>query len=244
MFEIGAALRAARERQGFERADVERALHIRESYLAALEEESFDRTPGFAYTKGFLRSYADFLGLDGQRFLDEFNERFSEDESAALPAPTLVHSRSHRPRLVVLAAGVFVASLLGLLVWRLALSARAPIRALPRPTATRGGPPAAARPVSPRSRVAPPQTAAVVMRARGRCWLSVHIESQAGPLLYEGTLEAGAALRYTLARNRPRLWIRVGAPWNLRLMLNGEPTGVRLTAPGNIVLTRKGLERS
>lgn len=242
MFEIGATLRAARERQGFERADVERALHIRESYLAALEEESFDRTPGFAYTKGFLRSYADFLGLDGQRFLDELNERFSEDESAALPAPTPVLSRPHRPRLLVLAAGVLAASLLGLLVWRLAAGARAPTRAVRGPTATRRSPTAAARPESPRSRLAPPQTAAVVMRARGRCWLSVHVETRAGPLLYEGTLEAGAALRYTLAPNRPRLWIRVGAPWNLRLIMNGEPTGVRLTAPGNIVLTRTGLE--
>jgi transcriptional regulator with XRE-family HTH domain len=239
MFEIGAALCAARERQGFERADVERELHIRESYLAALEEERFDRTPGRAYAKGFLRSYADFLGLDGQRFVDEFNERFAEDESTALPAPTLAVSRFQGYRLLVLAVGVLVVSLLGLLAWR--LSAGAPTRAVPRPTPT-SGERSVAPPVAARSRPAGPRTAHVVLQARGPCWLSVRVGSQAGPVLYEGTLEAGAALRYTLARSRPRLWARVGAPWNLRLVLNGELATVPLTAPGNLVLMRNGLE--
>jgi transcriptional regulator with XRE-family HTH domain len=241
MFEIGAALRTARERQGLERADVQRELHIRESYLAALEEERFDRTPGYAYTKGFLRSYADFLGLDGQRFVDEFNERSSEDESAALPTPEPVVSHPRRPRLLVPVGALLLASVLGVLSWRLGGGARAPAHALSGTTATRAGPPAAL-PVAPRRRLASPQTAHVVMRARGPCWLSVHGESRAGPLLYEGTLAAGAALRYTLAPSRPRLWVRVGAPWNLRLTLNGEAAALRLTAPGSIALTRTGLE--
>jgi hypothetical protein len=54
VFEIGAALRDARERQGLERADVERELRIRESYLAALEEERFDRTPVTPTRRGFF----------------------------------------------------------------------------------------------------------------------------------------------------------------------------------------------
>src|SRR5713226_5090425 len=72
MFEIGSTLREARERQAFELADVERATKIRLRYLAALEEERFERLPGGAYAKGFLRSYAEFLGLEGQLFVDEY----------------------------------------------------------------------------------------------------------------------------------------------------------------------------
>ena len=75
MFEIGSSLREARERQKLELPEIERATHIRSRYLAALEEERFDVLPGLAYTKGFLRTYADYLGLDGQRFVDEYSTR-------------------------------------------------------------------------------------------------------------------------------------------------------------------------
>jgi cytoskeleton protein RodZ len=243
MFEIGAALREARERQGLERADVERALHIRESYLAALEEERFDRTPGQAYAKGFLRSYADLLGLDGQRFLDELNERLAQDELAAVPAPAPALWRSLRSRRFALIATVLVAGLLGLLIWRLGVGAHAPTGAPTRPTVTRRRA-TAAPPVPPPSRLVPAQLAHVVVRARGPCWLSVRVGSKAGAVLYEGTLESGDVLRYTIASSRPRLWVRVGAPWDLRLMLNDAPMGVPLTAPGNILLTRRGLEKA
>ena len=48
MVEIGSTLREARERQGFERGDVERETRIRERYLAALEEERFELLPARA----------------------------------------------------------------------------------------------------------------------------------------------------------------------------------------------------
>src|SRR2546428_2842441 len=76
--EIGNALRSVRERRGLELREVERETRIRERYLAALEEERFERLPARAYAKGFLRVYADFLGLDGRLIVDEFNERFPE----------------------------------------------------------------------------------------------------------------------------------------------------------------------
>jgi Helix-turn-helix domain/Aminoacyl-tRNA editing domain len=72
VFEIGSSLREARMRESLELADVERATRIRARYLMALEEERFDIFPGTAYAKGFLRTYADHLGLDAQRFVDEY----------------------------------------------------------------------------------------------------------------------------------------------------------------------------
>ena len=36
--------------------------------------------PGDTYVKGFLRTYADYLGLDGQLYLDEYNSRFAAVE--------------------------------------------------------------------------------------------------------------------------------------------------------------------
>ena len=66
MFEIGNSLREARVRQQLEFAELEQATKIRARYLRALEEESFDTLPAQTYVKGFLRTYADYLGLDGQ----------------------------------------------------------------------------------------------------------------------------------------------------------------------------------
>ena len=80
MFEIGNSLREARLRQGLEFPEIEQATKIRGKYLRALEEESFDVLPAQTYVKGFLRSYADYLGLDGQLYVDEFNSRYVRGE--------------------------------------------------------------------------------------------------------------------------------------------------------------------
>src|SRR6188472_2819457 len=76
MFEIGNSLREARVRQQLELGEVELATKIRARYLRALEEESFDALPAQTYVKGFVRTYADYLGLDGQLYVDEFNVRY------------------------------------------------------------------------------------------------------------------------------------------------------------------------
>ena len=66
MFEIGTTLRQARERRqlGLDRCEAE--TKIRARYLRALEDEDFDVLPGPTFVRGFLRSYASHLGLDGQ----------------------------------------------------------------------------------------------------------------------------------------------------------------------------------
>src|SRR5919198_4204608 len=84
MFEIGNSLRDARIRQGFELEDVARATRIPARILAALEAERFERIPGDFYARSYLRTYADFLGLDSQRFVDEYRERFPELETAPI----------------------------------------------------------------------------------------------------------------------------------------------------------------
>ena len=80
MFEIGNSLREARLRQGLDFPEIEQATKIRGKYLRALEEEQFEVLPAQTYVKGFLRSYADYLGLDGQLYVDEFNSRYVRGE--------------------------------------------------------------------------------------------------------------------------------------------------------------------
>ena len=70
MFEIGNSLREARLRQRLDFRQVEQATKIRSRYLRALEEEDFDALPAETYVRGFLRTYAEALGLDGRLSVD------------------------------------------------------------------------------------------------------------------------------------------------------------------------------
>jgi hypothetical protein len=69
---IGDRLREARMRQKIDIADVEAATKIRAKYLRALENEEFGLLPGSTFTKTFLRTYADYLGLDAQLLVEEY----------------------------------------------------------------------------------------------------------------------------------------------------------------------------
>ena len=83
MFDIGSSLREARLRQDLDFPELEERTKIRPKYLRALEDERFDILPAPTYVRGFLRSYAEALGLDGQPFVDEYNSRFAVGEDEA-----------------------------------------------------------------------------------------------------------------------------------------------------------------
>ena len=83
MFDIGSSLREARIRQDLDFPELEERTKIRPKYLRALEDERFDILPAPTYVRGFLRSYAEALGLDGQPFVDEYNSRFTVGEDDA-----------------------------------------------------------------------------------------------------------------------------------------------------------------
>ncbi len=113
MFEIGRTLTEARTRLGLDLAEVERRTRIRARFLVALEEERFDLLPGDAYARGFLRSYAETLGLDGQLFLDEYKARFGERAQPAL-APLREVERMRGPALPALVVAPAVLAIVGL----------------------------------------------------------------------------------------------------------------------------------
>jgi len=69
---IGEVLKRTRTRHKIDIRTVEEQTKIRTKYLRALENEEWDVLPGPAYAKGFLRTYAQFLGLDGDALVDEY----------------------------------------------------------------------------------------------------------------------------------------------------------------------------
>src|SRR6266702_8058484 len=98
VFEIGNSLREARLRQGLDFPEIEQTTKIRAKYLRALEDEQFEILPSQTYVKGFLRSYADYLGLDGQVYVDEYSSRFvtGDEEQALRPPRSGARQRQHR----------------------------------------------------------------------------------------------------------------------------------------------------
>ena len=71
---LGDVLRGAREEHGQDLRTVAEVLRIRFAYLEAIEAGEFDRLPGTAYAVGFLRTYGEFLGFDGEEIIERFKE--------------------------------------------------------------------------------------------------------------------------------------------------------------------------
>ena len=110
---VGIELKAARERLGTSRAEFASRLRIREPYIGAIEEGRFADLPGPAYAVGFIRSYADSVGLDGEDCIYRFKQETAADADHTqlrFPAPE-AESRLPGARLlavsVLLVAGVY-----------------------------------------------------------------------------------------------------------------------------------------
>ena len=95
---IGETLREARMRQHLDITDVEARTKIRAKYLRALENEDFGMLPGSTFVKSFLRTYAEFLGLDPHVLVEEYRARHDpRDESELTPFAPRPRGRERRP---------------------------------------------------------------------------------------------------------------------------------------------------
>ena len=93
---IGERLREARMRQKIDIADVEAATKIRAKYLRALENEEFGLLPGNTFVKTFLRTYAEYLGLDPQLLLEEYRAGYEPRDQAELQPYSVAARRPRR----------------------------------------------------------------------------------------------------------------------------------------------------
>jgi cytoskeletal protein RodZ len=222
MIEIGASLAAARHARGLELRDAERLTCMRSRYLIALEEERYDDLPGTTYARAFLRTYANALDLDADRFVAAFDEQF--DDELAEPAFEPVPRSRPRPRRGhwTAAAGVGIVAVVGWAAWSSGPSNR------PQPVAA-GAAPAAAAAVAPKPHhtgqvlgahrtvqvkhaPAKPQTL-VVSAVDGPCWVQVRRGGATGAVVEERLLQQGQTLRVPLKK----AWLRLGAPWNVEV---------------------------
>lgn len=204
MFEIGNTLREARLRRALDIGDCESATKIRAKYLRALEEEQFEVLPGPTYVKGFLRTYAEYLELDGRLVLDEYESRFTgRQDQAYVPDGEAARRRANRRRnregRVLLVASTLVL-LVSTGVW-VGFADSDDER--------------------PAQVSAAPLTVTFTTAGRRPTYLEVRQDNEAGAsLVTPGPLPSGESK--TIAE-RPPIWVRVGTGSGIRLVVNDQP---------------------
>jgi len=130
--DIGQALRAAREHRKLSLEEVADITRVRRAYLADIEIMRLDRLPSRPFTIGYIRAYAEALGLDGEQAVERFKSE-EPDLNEPLRNPIGVTDTGD-PRVVAIAAGAVVI-LAAIILWNIAqraLNANAP----PPPTAS------------------------------------------------------------------------------------------------------------
>lgn len=101
--DAGAVIQRAREHYGLTLDDVEKHLHIRKSYLEAIELNKPDVLPGRVYAIGFIRTYAEFLGLDGGKIIEIYKRHLHEKDRPEFHVP-IEASESKLPNTMTLIA--------------------------------------------------------------------------------------------------------------------------------------------
>jgi len=229
LFEIGNSLREARVRRGVDFSQAELTTKIRGKYLRALEDEQFDMPPAETYVKGFLRTYAEYLGLDGQLYVDEYNSRFviGEEQSEArvrrsAARPQRRHRRIETNGVLVALAVIAVLTVILISAWKASDSGTPST-----PKAKPAAPPAA--------KTVPPLL--LVTALKGTTHLIAHRANARGNIVFDGTIAKGDAPRAIRGR---RLWVQIDTPENLRLRVRGKLVHVPGRKPQVIIVTPTG----
>ena len=218
MAALGDRFRAARESRGLTLSDVSEQIRIRSVYLAAIEEEDWGAIGAPVYIRGFLRTYARFLGIEPEESVSSFN---ASSGAAALPAePTREFSARQDAGLspVIWIASAVAVLLVALVIYNY-FNLRRPLSAgavaastsaavptvMPSPSAT-GSP----------GRAAVSRTLALHVLTAS--WLRVTVD---GNVSIEGTFPAGTTKTF----HGTRAVVRVGNAGGVEVTVNGKTDG-------------------
>ncbi len=218
---IGETLRSAREEQGKSIAEAATATRIRSSYIEALEQERFDELGGSVYAKGFLRSYASFLGLDPEPLLETYHASQPGDRPAFERPPKILGTMQarHRSPSWVTIGIVGAAVVLGVGVYSLVRPTAGPAQTAPAPIA------------APATTIAPTEAQAVTtttlppikgvnlrLHYRAASWTKVTAD---GKVEFQGILGTTATTKTFTAKHTMDLVL--GAAGAVDITVNGKP---------------------
>ncbi len=94
---VGQILRDARESKGLTVAQAVEGTRSQSQVIQALEQDDFSRFPAPIYTRGFIKLYAEYLGLDASELISLYQARNAEADKLVRPASVLRPGSSHPP---------------------------------------------------------------------------------------------------------------------------------------------------
>jgi cytoskeleton protein RodZ len=228
---LGERFRAAREARGMSLPDVAEQIRIRSLYLAAIEDENWNTIGAPVYVRGFLRTYARFLGLDPEEAVAAFN--------STQPLPPTNTAREPEPRgaapswagaALLWGAGTVAVLLIAFVVFTeltmprrtglpaVAVASAAPVAASP----TAAAPSATS---TPGPSVDGTKSLALVLSASS--WLRVTVD---GSVSMEGTFPAGTSKTF----HGKNALVRIGNAGGVEIYVDGKDVG-KLGKQGDVV---------
>ncbi len=249
MGSFGDRMKREREMRGITLEEIAESTKIGTRSLRALEQEDFEKLPGGIFTKGFVRAYARYLGIDEEQAVSDYMAAFGEREQQQLPeppsaAPPSEAAASHARRNTL--AAVLALVLLAAAGWQLyprLAGAHAEPPAPPALKAETAPPPPAIE-----SMPAPEVTASasttkdgivVHISAREQSWIAIMADDQP---VAEATLDP--QMEKTV-RARSKLVVKIGNVKGVELSYNGQlvqpPEGTSNVA--TLTFTPEGVQR-
>lgn len=244
MFEIGQTLREARVRKGLTLLQVAEDTKIRPKYIQALENDEFSTLPGDAYVKGFLRSYAGYLGIDAEVIVEEYSSRYSvAKQEKQLDGPSALRrpARARRSGLLFIAV---LAVLILAVIYALGLrSDDGDKTPMTNPSAlTRSPSPAASASRPPSPSPSPPRPSNLsILKLGGSerpCYVTVYQNSRTTTPKLAATFSSGVT--HTLRTRGTFIVVIGGDPGSITMIVNGKRQSTSGDPSGTVYLITKG----
>ncbi len=225
---LGERFRAAREQRGLTLSEVAEHLRIRSVYLAAIEDQNWSAIGAPVYTRGFLRTYARYLGLDPEEAVAEYHKTAgaASGPDTSMPNPIISYKEPRSLGLLIWIASAVAIGLIGFVIYLYVSPPRAQQTAAlvgasmgPSPVASSTPSAASLPPPLPRAK-----TLAIHLTAPS--WLRVTVD---GNVSIEGTFPAGTTKTFHGKSAR----VRVGNAGGVEITVDGRAIG-KLGGPGDV----------
>jgi len=240
---LGDEFRAAREARHLSLSDVAEQVHIRSTYLESIEHEDWSAIAAPVYVKGFLRTYARFLGLDQEDAVRRYVALVADGAIGSQPAPRPMGGSRPPPRNspspLLWIGGVVAIALVAFVVWSFyqyrgqpaasgAMAAASPQAdgAAPASDEASGGASGSPAHVS-SSKASTVLPHSLTVRAKGDSWMSVSAD---GTSVFAGFLKAGTQKTFRGAT----VAMHAGNAGDVEVIANGKDIGA-LGGPGEVV---------
>ncbi|GAB4414206.1 MAG: helix-turn-helix domain-containing protein [Thermodesulfovibrionales bacterium] len=227
---IGETFKRNREDLGLDLHDIAGKLKIRHEYLRAIEDDAFEKMPPEVYTKGYIREYARFLGIDPEPIIKAYAEK-----SITLRDEINLHPPAARksvlPRIVYAAIAAAVVLTAIILFTHLSSKMEIPLKGgkdINKPSA--GPVNATAIPVNPQ------QQYLLKVAAGETTWLRIEMDGKSEDVL----LKPGELREWT---SKNGFSLKIGNAGGIRVMLNGKDMGT-LGERGQVLKVRLPKEDS